>query len=366
MNRRGVALPLTMLALLLLGALASLVLLSARMRWLSGMRGLEALQARLHAEGEADRVVARWDPIRADSMAVGSVEAIPPAVAVPGLIATDSLLRLGAGLYLVRTVGARIDADGAMRARDGVARLVRLLSAVVPDSAASFAAGPSMVVDAALVDGGDVVPAGWSGLCAAPSSLGEGIIHAPAAPPSAGCTAGPCIAGSPATAPDTTLSAARLGQLGPLSLTDVVQGADHAVAGTALTVAPALSGAGCDRTDSLNWGDPSAPSAACGGYFPVIVAAPGTRLAGGHAQGILVGLGGLEFSNDFEFDGVVLARGPLVLRDQSRVLGVVLAADSLRVEGTAQLLRSTCAVRRSVAGGARPFRAVERGWFRWD
>ena len=121
MNRRGFTLPLALLTLVLMGALACGVLLSARLRWLSGSRTVEALQARTLAESEIDRLTAEWDPLRAESLAIGGTVAIPPAGPGPGLAAFDSLLRLGQGLYLVRSTGTQSH-RGRIAARAGRGR----------------------------------------------------------------------------------------------------------------------------------------------------------------------------------------------------------------------------------------------------
>ncbi len=366
MNERGLALPLTLLSLLLMSALAGVVLLSARMRWQSGERSLEALQARVHAESEVERAIGTWDPLRADSLGVGAVIPLPAGPSAPGLSARDSLLRLGVGLYLVRSVGLRTAADGTILARDGVARLVRLIAPMLPDTAAVLAAGDAEITGLAQVDGSDHTPTGWTGFCAVPGPAGVGVSLGPGARITQSCAGGACVVGSPAIGHDSTLTPARLGQLGPVPLQQAMQSADHHVDGTVIALAPSLSGSGCNQADSLNWGEPSAAGTPCSAYFPVIEARPGTRLTGGRGQGLLLAAGALELSGDVEFAGVVLGAGPVTLRDQARIEGLVVSQDSLRVEGTAIVARSSCAIGRALRGAARPSRAVERGWFQWN
>jgi hypothetical protein len=360
------ALPLTLLALLVLMALAGLVTLSARIRWLSGERALESLQARLHAESQVERGVANWDPLRFDTMAVGSVLPLPMAPAPPRLASSDSLLRLGLGLYLVRTSATRRAADGAVLTRDGAARLVRLLAPSLPDTAAVLAAGSGDVTGLGLVDGTDAVPAGWAGRCSPPGAQGVGIATGPSSLVGQSCSGGPCVTGTPPVGPDSTLTPGRLVQLGPVSLSELQRAADHRVAGTIGGVGPSVAAGACVLGDSLNWGDPLGLASPCSGYFPIIEAAPGTDFAGGHGQGVLIGSGSLTLSGNADFTGIVVGAGPVILRDQARVTGMLVALDSFRVEGLAGIRRSGCAIRRALTGSARPIREVERGWFRWN
>ncbi len=365
MNRRGVALPLALLTMLILGALAAGVLIMARVRWQSGERMIHALQARSLAESEAERVIANWDPLRAESLAIGAIVGISGTSPGGGLDAQDSLLRLGRGLFLVRSIGRRTAADGALLARDAVARLVRLVAPLVPDSAAVLGAGAVTLSALAIVDGSDHVPAGWGAVCPAPAAAGAGVLAGVAAPVIAACSGGPCISGAPPIGADSTLTAARLTQLGPVTISELSALADHHVAGSVGAVGPQVVAGSCVLADSSNWGDPSVPTSPCGGFLPVIEAAPLTRIAGGQGQGLLIGTGALELSGDVVFSGVVVAAGPLVIRGQARITGVVVSLDSLTVNDSALVERSRCAVGRVLAGAGRPFRKVERSWFRW-
>jgi hypothetical protein len=251
-------------------------------------------------------------------------------------------------------------------ARDGIAELVRLLAPTLPDSMAVAAAGPVDISGGGGVDGGDHVPAGWTGWCPAPSAPGTGVIAAVAAPVHAGCGSGPCIVGAPPVALDTALTGASLSRLGPLTQSDLFLSADHRVSGLIAALQPRVTGGACVLGDSLNWGDPATPGSPCSRYFPVISAAPGTVIVSGTGQGLLLAAGSLELAGDAAFTGVILAAGPLIVHDQARVTGLIMAQDSLTVSGTAIVERSRCAVDRIGRGAARPGNHVTRGWLRWD
>jgi hypothetical protein len=364
MNRRGAALLIVVAGILLLSALASGIFALARLRHRSGEAILWSTAARIAAEGEVERARASWDPMLAETLTVGSAAPLASAARGRGVSSQDSLVRLGAVLYLLRAVGERRAADGALLAREGVARLVHLKAPQVPAGQAVLAAGPLTVGESSVVDGADRAPPAWSAVCPAPGADGAGVRAASTAPVTIACT-GACLNGAPPLALDSALTLANLLQFGPMSLAELAAGADHEVGGTVASVGPVETLGQCASEDPLNWGDPQDVSRPCGRHLPVVRALPGTRVEGGVGQGVLIGTGALELAGDLAFHGVVVAGGPLTLRDRARVIGTLITADSLRLQGTATVERSVCAIARAQAGAARPAGSVAGGWFLW-
>jgi hypothetical protein len=366
MTRRGGALPAALLTLLLLGALASLALAAGRLRARSGDQSLALARARAAALSGLARAEAQWDPVFAAGIPVGAVVALPWSGAPPvdGVTSHDSLHRLGAHLYLARSIGELRTAQGHLLAREGVGRLLRLEHPAVPDSAAAFAGGAVLLLADNGVDGGDQVPTAWDTVCPPPDTGGVGLLFGGPAP-TLGCPGGTCVLGQPALAADSGLTRGFLSRLPGGGWTTLTNQADHHLPAGTLVPAPLSAGGTCDRTQGGNWGDPSDPAAPCGAYLPVVSVGAPFALQGGSGQGVLLAAGDLEFLGTARFAGVILARGQVVLRDQSRVEGVVLAEGGLLVEGTARLARSGCAVRRALRAGVRPLRPVPRGFWRW-
>jgi hypothetical protein len=335
LNRRGAALLVALQAIFLLAGLAGMALFAARLRWSSGQRALAGIQMEAAATGALDRALARWDPLLAESLSLGGAAELPPSMPW----SRDSLIRLGRFLYVVRAISERQGPDGAQLARRGGAELVRLMAPVLPDGAALTAVGPVTTAPGATVDGADHVPPGWDADCQPPDSGGIAV---------------------------QLDSVGRFDRLAPVSSGELTRGADRQVVGIAPNLAPRLTPDGaCDRSAAENWGDPDLPGGACAGYFPVAAAAGGSRFGSGVGQGILVGDGDLELAGTIRFYGVILARGRLVLRDRAHVVGTVFADSGASLLDQALVERSRCAVARALAGGARPFRRVDRGWFRW-
>lgn len=365
MNQRGAALPMVIAGLLGISALAAAGYTLARLRWLEGESALRSTAARLAAAGAVERALAQWDVTVAETLAAGQAVAIPSAARGRGVTTYDSLIHLGAGLYLVRSVGERRDAGGSLLARAAVARLARLATPLVSDSQAVLSAGPVTVEGSPTVDGSDQAPPGWTGVCPPASTTGAGIRLGAGGAATITCTSGSCVIGAPPVAVDSQVTGSTVLALGPISLVDLVAGADLQVGGAVSVVAPAEVGGRCDRDNELNWGDPASVTTPCGSYFPVIAAQPGTRVSGGVGQGILASSGDLELAGDFVFHGVVVAGGAVFLRDRARAVGTVIARDSVVVVGQAQAARSVCAVSRALASARRPSGRVERGWSLW-
>ncbi len=365
MNRHGTALPLVMAGLLAISMMTVAGYTMARLRWLESESRLRSTAARLAATGEVERAVAQWDPMFADTLPAGQAAAIPGRARGRGVSTHDSLIRLGPDLFLVRSVGQRRDAGGSLLARAAVGRLVRIARPIVADSQAVLSAGPVRIEGSPTVDGSDQTPPGWEGSCPPATAAGIGIRLGAGASAIVTCPAGSCLMGAPPIAVDTQVSRSTVMELGPISLAELLAGADLEVGEAVSGVGPVEPGGRCDRESNLNWGNPGSATTPCGSYFPVVAARPGTRVSGGAGQGILASQGPLELSGDFAFHGVVVAGGSVTLRERARVHGTVVARDSVTVLDQAAVRRSVCAVTRSLAGAGRPWVPVDRAWSFW-
>jgi hypothetical protein len=365
MNRRGGSLLFVLITLVFLSGVVGILFSIARIRWLGGVTVLRSARVQLAANAESERALAAWDAVRADSLAIGAAIGLPGLADASGLSTRDSLQRLGAGLYLLRVLAEFRNRDGGLLARGGVARLVALAIAEVSDSQALATAGPVTLAGSPVIDGTDRVPVGWDGACPAGAPMGAAAVRSSlAAPVEGSCPGGNCLIGLPPTQQDSTVRPGFLDQLGPVSFADLTGLADLRITGTLAGVGSGVPGPQCSQDLPLNWGDPSF-AGACSRYFPLVLAEDGARIEGSMAQGVLLGLGRLELAGNLTFYGVVLSHGAVTLRDQSRVIGTVLAGDSVKVLDFARIERSSCAIRRALTGAGRPRRRVERGWIRW-
>lgn len=363
MSRTGGALPASLLLILLLGGLGGLALHTARLQRAAGAKALHHAGAQTAAAAGLERAEAAWDPIAAGRLGVGAAHGLPLAPAAGGSISHDTLLRLGAGLFLLRSAGEYRAPDGLLLARAGLARLIRLETPAVPDTAAALVGAGLQVTADSGVQGEDIVPPGWDSVCppAGPPALAAGL--PPGVSAGLACPGPVCISGAPPAGVDSSLPTSLFTGLG-LSPATLTAHADLSVSAT-VGLAPAATSGTCDRTQPNNWGDPASPGGPCGDYFPLVATGPGTQLVSGSGQGLLVAGGDLVLRGTVRFHGVVLAMGNVTLQDAAEVYGTVLVQGNLQVADSARLRRSSCAVQRASTGAARPHRTIPRGSWRW-
>ena len=359
MNRRGGALPLALLLLALLGALAGLVLVASRVRMLAGARALDHARLEAVARGAIEWHLLEWPRLHPDTLPVGAAVPLPPPAWADVQLA-DSLVRTGQAGYLLLSVAERHAADGSVLARSGAGQLLRLAGPASPDTAALVAIGPVSLRDSARVAGADATPtAAWGLACPPPGPAQPGVRSRL---PTADCPGGGCASGSPSLLQDTLLGPAPAYQLGAHSVATLRAAADHRLAAGVLTPMPVTISSTCDRSAATNWGDPSPIGGLCAGWFPVIEVGDGGTVVGGVGQGVLIGAGRLVLAGGFRFAGLVLALGPLEMRDSALVEGLVIGLDSVTVGGTVSLRWSACAAMMSGRLSARPTPGSQR-WF---
>lgn len=335
MNRRGIALLLALLGIVLAAVLATATLTAARLRWRTGRGLLAAAQASTAVSASLAVRQAAWDPRSVDTVPIG--QAVPWAASVPStpsVLTYDSIIRLGPALYQLRTVAERVTADGTLLARDGAVELIELAAPLLVDSSAVVAPVAPIVGGTAVIDGADRVPPGWDTLCPTPEPSDLAFVADP----------------DPFT------------RLTPISLDELASWAEIRPAGSVAPPAPVVDSAGVCLTALTNWGDPH--GGACRDRQPLVVLQPGATVADGKGQGILIAQGTLSLSGDFYFAGVILALGDVRLDGRAIVLGTILAVGGVHLADQASVGRSTCAVRRALTAQRRIAGQVGGGWWR--
>jgi len=128
------ALPLALLALVVIAALVAGGFVVALLEQRIGRNTLYAVQATAAANAGAAAVVGRWDDHGLGILAPGD-SAVLPEVPLPGRAAYAATVgRLNGQLFLVRVAGTRHDAAGGMLARREVGLIVRVADSVVAGS----------------------------------------------------------------------------------------------------------------------------------------------------------------------------------------------------------------------------------------
>lgn len=361
-DARGAAVPLAVLALLVIGVLLSSAFLLGRQELAMGRSTLSLHEALAAAEGGLDAQVAVWDPASMSAMAVGDSMAFGGTLPGGGWY-QGATRRLNDLLFLARSEGFSRDSG----ARHEVGSILRLDPVEVPRTAAFVTRGPIMVADAATIDGANAVPPGWSDCDPAAPPVAGLHVRDSAALSTAGCGTASCVAGSPAVLVDPSLDSSAAGVLSGAAFDDLASRATVTVSGGTRLPGPSLIGGVCNVLDGDNWGSPASPGGPCGSRFPLIWSSAGLTLTGGEGQGVLVVNGDLTLGGGFGFTGVVIVRGRLAtVGAGGSVHGIVLADNvagpAHEVGANAAIRYSSCAVQRALLGSALPVPIRSRGW----
>jgi hypothetical protein len=126
------ALPLALLALVVMAALVAGGFAVALLEQRLGRNTLYAVQAAGAAEAGTAAVVAGWEGLGLGLLAPGG-SAVLPAVPLPGgTVYRPTVSRLNGELFLVRVEGVRSDAAGGVLARRELGLLVRAVDSAIP------------------------------------------------------------------------------------------------------------------------------------------------------------------------------------------------------------------------------------------
>lgn len=304
-NRRGLALGLVLWALVIGSAILTVAVFIGMQERRAAGAGRRMQHAMTHAEaGLADALVG-WTPGLLgrrllhpfDSIVIGGIGSGSAEPSWQGAIH-----RLNRGVFLVSvragdTLGSAV-ATVATLSRLGWVVRVR---PVPVEIAAALEAGAAVLGGNVRISGQDRPVPGWSD-CPPPDSAVAGLVAG-----AVDTTNGPEVDGAPPilrTPMDTAFPVARQAVFDQLASQATVE-----LAAGSWSTAPTVSGRDCNVSDPGNWGDPSDPSAPCGGYWPIVHVGGDLHLQGGVGHGILLIDGDLVVDGSFHFMGMVLVRG---------------------------------------------------------
>lgn len=333
MDRSGVVLPLLLICLLALTALATVAIHAARQEIIIADAATRLLQARLSAEGgirqaggvvTSDRLLALRE--RAPEDVLERATPTMGSVVVRGH-------RLPADFVLFEGVGSP---SGGRGGEVRLGRLVWVLDPhrIVSSFSSTLVHGGSLTLSGGMVDGGEVAraPEDWpTQVCSGHWAALDSIF-----PPGG-------MAASTIARPDDPSPT----DLGNLDLPHLLALADLVAEGS-LTPRPILDAGACLAGDSANWGAPSSPEGSCGPLVRLVISPTSLHLASGEGQGVLVVAGNLDLTDGMRLSGIVLVGGNLRLAGESRIDGLVRVGGDVRIEGGSEVSGSGCAALRAL------------------
>jgi len=360
-SRNGVALPLAVFALVVLGVLVATSFFVGRQELAVGTSTVRLQEALAAAEGGMDLQVALWDPGVLNVMAIE--DSVPFAGALPtGGWYRGATRRLSDLLFLVRSEGFSRDSG----ARRQIGMLVRLRPVEVRLTAALTTRGATAVGGLARIDGEDRAPAAWSDCESAQPPVAG--IHVPSASDlsTAGCTGPPCVSGSPDVLADSSLDGPALTGFGDATFDDLRLRATVTIPGGVRRIEPSEVGGVCNTLDPDNWGSPLQPAGPCGRRFPLVWSEGDLTITGGEGQGVVVVNGDLSVGGGVAFSGVLIVRGTITAGTGATISGGVVAANVTErqndIGGSTVIQYSACAAARSLRLSALAAPLRSRGW----
>lgn len=366
-RRDGMALPMVLGSIVIVGTMIAGVMYLATQDFRVGANTLNEARAESSAELGLNRLTTDWDPTKNTSMVAGDT-LTKSYTDVGGATVNVFVTRLpGPFFWAVSEAQTRGNSlQFGTRRRFG--QLFRLNTPAINFLGAVTASGNIRVSGNVTVNGNDASPTGWTG-CPSLTNMPGAVITPTATTTVNGSVT---INGNP---PYTTSVAAgdtnTYFNYGGSTYTSLAALANLTIAGgTYNGMAPAVSSGVCNKGSASNWGDPvrHTPAAACEVYFPIIHITGNATLTNGTGQGILLVDGDLTKSGNFSFYGVVIARGTIRSSGSNNgVTGVEMAAavdlgDAVTLSGSTTIQYSSCAVQQALASSSTLTSAKGRNW----
>jgi hypothetical protein len=367
-NEWGIALPVAIFALVIVGALVAGIFFTARIEVrsgenaMSGARAMEAAQAGLQM-GYPQVISATA------GLGDGQTVALPKTqLGTTGSFYADSVTRLNRFMYLLRAKGT-YEVNGSVTSSRVVAMLVKRYMPELDLNAPVITRGAASVMGSVRFDGHDVSPPGWS-ICPA-STRFEKAFRAGGPPMSVG---GTMIGPSPLpyTFMDTTVQ--NLARVMDTVFFQFAGQANKTLSSSPVTAAPTVTGTTCKTNDATNWGDPGrdSPARFCESYFPIVYLNNGdnsqTYVVHGDGQGVLLVNGNLRFNGNSHFAGLILVRGTVQSGGGNiKIEGglVTLGLDMSVFSGNVDVKFSSCAVQTAVSNVSVVAPATQRAFIQY-
>jgi hypothetical protein len=385
-NERGMALAVAIFALVVIGALVAGAFYASTLEQRTGRNSIYAAEAAQAAETGPITVLGNWNQYVNNNMTNGSTGASISGTLTnrPELKYSVTPTRLNNNIFLLTSLGTRVDAAGNELARSSVATLARLSFVNANAKAAVTVTKPiTFNGNSFSVIGNDSMPSGWG-----KDSLGNADPNCTKGADQAGIRSATTtganngdltkIFGSPQTVSnDATVNSDFFNIFGDVTFDELKKNADIVITQTTpVKPGPSLTTTapfGCNMGDQLNWGEPERTAGyvkACSTYFPIIYSS-GTQLqvaSNARGQGLLLIDGDLVISGGFEFYGLIVAKGGIKISGTgNKINGALLAQDVAiddknSVSGNTTLQFSSCAINKAVMGSAFAEPLAFRSW----
>jgi hypothetical protein len=384
--RDGIALPIALAAIVVVGALIAGVFFASTQEYRVGRNTMAAHTALHAAEVGLNKVVSTWTPAQTQQTTVGQTVKLPLDTIDKVAIVQVQYTRVSPTMFWVTSTA--VAGSGSLQAR-ALKRLNSLVRVDIPDmriQGAITVRGNVTVAGSAKASGNDSTPKGWTD-CNEGAQPAAAVVVADSATNATGgggCSGWACLTGATNKVVDSAIYADTntYKNFGGFSYDSLTKLATWTFTGGTLPgtgkTAPSWTGVApntvCDRTNQLNWGDTSRAdthSKACDDYFPVIWLKGATTswtLANYGGQGILLIDGNATINGQFVWTGLVLVQGTLDYSGMNspKLTGAVMVMNRNngvnKVAGNVTIQYSRCAIQAVTARLATARQTRYRAW----
>jgi hypothetical protein len=368
-QRSGMALPIALAAIVIVGALITGVFFASTQQNRVGRNSLSTQRAAHAAEVGLSTIMTTWTTQRTDSVKMGLSRRMNDTT-IDGVSVKRQFSRVSPTTFWVTATatqgGGSVDGRAAKRL-NLIVRLAtpdfRIMGPITSRNATSIG-GTSV-----RISGTDTLTPGWD--CPPTGPAGAGMVVNDSATMltggGGGGACGPpnwtCIAGTPAVKDSTllakdTLTYTQFGGFSYDSLTRIATKVFTA-ATTFSQVYPRAVGTACDIGQAWNWGDTSHVNGNlyCKDYYPIIhLKGNGlnwTLNGQGGGQGILLVDGNLSIAGSIKWTGVILVRGSIAVSGTgggggTKIIGAIAAMNAYggtnSFSGNTSIAFSRCAI----------------------
>ena len=374
-QRRGFALAMSLLAIIVIGAMVAGGYMAGIQYYRIGRNSLVEQRAMAATELGLDSAYAMWNKSW-NTQATGTVTTLAYRAADSSWVDTVRMTKLNQLSLLIVSEGRAGGFATQISARRRAGMLVRLNMPRINQLGALTTRGTVTIGGSTAINGLDTTFSGWN---CPPAGTGVAGVAVPSFSNLAwggNCPAGACIAGNPSvTVTPTASDTNTYFSYGSLTWPQLVAMADKSVSGTLTHVKPTtVVNAGvpsCNTADNTNWGDPgrAAPAGKCEAYFPIVYAPGNVSINGDLGQGVLLVNGNLNIQGGFVFYGQIIARGTVKLTGTgNHVYGGVMAANVIdstsasQLSGNSSIHYSKCALTSVFINSSTATRAPQRSW----
>lgn len=373
-NERGIALPIAIFALVIVGALVAGAFFAGNQETRLAENAKRVTESFGVAEAGLAERVRTWDPVVNNQIPTYPLDsATVPITTAPSRTGSYGgfVYKLNDNLFLMDITGSdtasrRVGTVRTAGARQRLGLLTRIRPLDIDIQASLTTQGDAEVRGNSVVNGTDQHPTGWAS-CDNPLTGVRTAVRTTTSGDVSTSGNGEVIG---PVDQDEDLSDETFTQYGDISFEDLVARAQITLPGGNYRTEPALTGGACDRSRLTNWGDGLNPNGPCGGYFPIVYVDGDLTTNGIQGQGILLVRGNLEVQGSYEYFGIVIVLGELrtsgggtsVAHFWGGVMARNASLDTQNLSGQATLGFSTCAIQRALqaTGVTAPLRS--RGW----